>query len=173
MHSGHDFIRGALSRRTFLVAGGVGFCGLHLPSLVDAGRIAIQPARRKQARSTIFFWLSGGASHIDTWDLKPNAPVEYRGELKPIRTSSSQVRLCEHLPLLAKQAHHLAVVNSLGHFGRGTGDHHAGYYYNLTGQAPDPSFRALLNNRKPVALDWPFMGSVVAYKHRHIPICRR
>src|SRR6266480_447527 len=153
MHPGHDCIRGALNRRTFLAAGGLGFCGLHLPTIVQA-----KPARRKAAKSTILIWLSGGASHIDTWDMKPDAPVEYRGEFKPIATSAPGIRLCEHLPLLARQAHHLAVVNSLGHYGRGTGDHHAGYYYNLTGHAPDPSFRALLNNRKPLPSDWPFMG---------------
>jgi hypothetical protein len=164
MHPGHDLIQAALSRRAFLAASGVSFCGLHLPGLVRAARRETAPGRRGQARSTIFLWLSGGASHIDTFDLKPDAPVEYRGEFQAIRTSAPGVRMCEHLPLLAKQAHHLAVINSLGHFGRGTGDHHAGYYYNLTGQAPDPSFRQLLNNRKPLASDWPFMGSVVAYK---------
>ena len=56
---------------------------------------------------------------------------------EPIATSAPGVRLCEHLPHLAKQAHHLAIVRSLGDHGRGTGDHHAGYYYNLTGHAPD------------------------------------
>jgi hypothetical protein len=172
MHSGHDQIRAALDRRVFLVAGGLGFCGLHLPSLLRARQAVALPARSGKARSVILLWLSGGASHIDTWDMKPDAPVEYRGEFKPIATSAPGVRLCEHLPRLAKQAHHLAVVNSLGHYGRGTGDHHAGYYYNLTGHAPDPTFPALLNNRKPLASDWPFMGSVVAYKrppHPYLP----
>src|SRR5262249_49178449 len=107
IHTGHDVVQSALNRRTFLVAGGLGFCGMHLPSLVSAA----QPARRKTARACILLWLSGGASHIDTWDMKPDAPVEYRGEFKPIATSAPGVRLCEHLPLLAKQAHHLAVVN--------------------------------------------------------------
>jgi hypothetical protein len=172
MRPGHDLIRAALSRRTFLAAGGVSFCGLDLPSLVRAASSTVPARGRKPARSTIFLFLSGGASHIDMFDLKPNAPVEYRGEFKPIQSSAPGVRMCEHLPLLARQAHHLAVVNSLGHFGRGTGDHHAGYYYNLTGQAPDPSFRLLLNNRKPLGTDWPFMGSVVAYKrppHPYLP----
>ena len=67
-------------------------------------------------------------------------------------------------PAAARQAHYLAVVNSLGHYGRGTGDHHAGYYYNLTGQPPDPTFRQLLNSRKPLSTDWPFIGSIVASK---------
>ncbi len=164
MHSGHSIVRTALNRRVFLVAGGLGFAGLHAA--------AQTPPRRRAAQSTILIWLSGGASHIDMWDLKPDAPREYRGEFKPIATSAPGVRLCEHLPKLARQAHHLALINSLGHYGRGTGDHHAGYYYNLTGHAPDPSFRQLLNDRKALASDWPFLGSVVTSKrppHPYLP----
>ena len=58
----------------------------------------------------------------------------------PVATSAPGIRLREHLPHLARQAHHLAIVRSLGDRGRGTGDHHAGYYYNLTGHAPDRAF---------------------------------
>src|SRR5262245_19106242 len=114
MHPQHEIIRAALNRRTFLVAGSVGFCGLPLPTPALAA--ASKPAAhgRKHAKSTILIWLSGGASHIDTWDLKPKAPAEYRGEFKPIDTSAPGVRLGEHLPRLAKQAHHLGIVNSLG-----------------------------------------------------------
>jgi uncharacterized protein (DUF1501 family) len=169
MSDAHATVRAAVSRRTVLAAGGLGFCGLDLPGLVRA----TGPTRPiGKAKSTILVWLSGGASHIDTWDMKPDAPAEFRGEFKPIATSAPGVRLCEHLPLLAKQAHHLAVVNSLGHYGRGTGDHHAGYYYNLTGREPDPTFRQLLNNRKPLESDWPFVGSVAAAKrpaHPYLP----
>src|SRR5437867_12017261 len=119
-------------RRTFLVAGGLGLFGVNL-----ALGASDTPARRPSARSTIMIWLSGGASHIDTWDMKPDAPIEYRGPFRPIQTSAPGITLCEHLPQLARQAHHLAIVRSLGDHGRGTGDHHAGYYYNLTGHAPD------------------------------------
>jgi len=167
VHNGHEIIHRAVSRRTFLAAGGLTFCGLDLPHLVNAA-----PAPQGRAKSTILIWLSGGASHIDTWDMKPDAPAEYRGEFRPLATSAPGVRLCEHLPLLAQQAHHLAVVNSLGHYGRGTGDHHAGYYYNLTGHEPDPTFRQLLNSRKPLGTDWPFIGSVIAAKrpaHPYLP----
>jgi uncharacterized protein (DUF1501 family) len=167
MQAGHEIIRTAVSRRAFLAAGGLTFCGLSLPALTRAA-----PAAPGRARSTILVWLSGGASHIDTWDLKPDAPAEFRGEFRPIATSAPGMRLCEHLPLLARQAHHLAVVNSLGHYGRGTGDHHAGYYYNLTGREPDPTFRQLLNDRKPLPTDWPFLGSVVASRrpaHPYLP----
>lgn len=138
------------------------------------GVLAQNAGRREPARSTILIWLSGGASHIDMWDLKPDAPVEYRGEFKPIATSAPGVFLCEHLPKLARQAHHLALINSLGHDGRGTGDHHAGYYYNLTGHAPDLSFHQLLNNRKPPPRNSaaPY-GPTAVCKRRHSPCWRR
>ena len=67
-------------------------------------------------------------------------------------------------PMLAFNQHHLAIVRSLGDHGRGTGDHHAGYYYNLTGHAPDRTFHQLLNARTPYLTDWPSMASVVALK---------
>lgn len=153
-----------MNRRTFLLAGGVGLLGG-----LAGGQSAPQ---RKTAKSTILIWLSGGASHIDTWDMKPQAPVEYRGLFQPIATSAPGIQLCEHLPHLAKQAHHLAVVRSLGDHGRGTGDHHAGYYYNLTGHAPDRTFHQLLNARTPYPTDWPSMSSVVGFKrppHPYLP----
>lgn len=163
-----------VDRRTFLVAGGLGFFGVNLAEAIAAGQPGPERAagRPRVAKSAIMIWLSGGASHIDTWDMKPSAPAEYRGLFKPIATSAAGIELCEHLPHLAKQAHHLAVIRSLGDFGRGTGDHHAGYYYNLTGHAPDPSFHRLLNARTPYPTDWPSMASVVAMKrpaHASLP----
>src|SRR5688572_26259068 len=70
-------------RREFLLAGGMGYFGLDLAATAAASPT---PARRPTARSTIMIWLSGGASHIDTWDMKPDAPAEYRGTFKPIPT---------------------------------------------------------------------------------------
>ena len=169
MHAGHQTIRQAVSRRTFLAASGLSFAGLSLPDMV---RAAPSPMAKGKAKSTILIWLSGGASHIDTWDMKPDAAAEYRGPFHTIDTSAPGIQLCEHLPLTAKQAHHLAIVRSVGHYARGTGDHHAGYYYNLTGRHPDPTFRQLLNNRTPYPTDWPFIGSVVASKlpaHPYLP----
>jgi hypothetical protein len=171
MHCGHGPVTAALGRRAFLAAGPARH-GRGQPDTARQRRRGRPPTRKPPARSAVLIWLSGGASHIDTWDMKPDAPAEFRGEFKPIATSAPGVRLCEHLPLLARQAHHLAVVNSLGHYGRGTGDHHAGYYYNLTGREPDPSFRQLLNNRKPLPTDWPFLGSVVCSRrpaHPYLP----
>lgn len=153
-----------LDRRTFLVAGGLSFFGLNLAGGAAYASSQAQPSSRKIAKSAILIWLSGGASHIDTWDMKPDAVAEYRGPFRPAPTSAAGIALCEHLPHLAKQAHHLAIVRSLGDHGRGTGDHHAGYYYNLTGHAPDRTFHQLLNARVPYLSDWPAMASVVASK---------
>jgi hypothetical protein len=158
-----------LDRRTFLLAGGLGFFGANL---ADLRAYSARPANLRVARSAIMIWLSGGASHIDTWDMKPDAPAEYRGPFRPAATSVPGIQLCEHLPHLARQAHHLAIVRSLGDHGRGTGDHHAGYYYNLTGHAPDRTFHQLLNARTPYPSDWPSLASVVALKrppHRFLP----
>ncbi len=149
-----------IDRRQFLAAGALGFFGANLAVAADSPR----SSTRRVAKSAIMIWLSGGASHIDTWDMKPLAPEQYRGPFRQVPTSAPGVELCEHLPYLAKVAHHLAIVRSVGDFGRGTGDHHAGYYYNLTGHAPDPSFPRLLNARVPEPTDWPSMASVVAFK---------
>jgi hypothetical protein len=169
------------NRRAFLVASASGVAGLTGPSLAGLGGASqggwspqslaaeqksptesLGPGAAK-AKSTILFFLCGGASHLDAWDMKPDAPADYRGPFKPIQTSAPGVTLCEHLPMLAKQAHHLALINSVGATVN-TNDHHGGYYYNLTGHAPDQSFRTLGNNRTPFSDDWPFIGSVVASK---------
>jgi uncharacterized protein DUF1501 len=113
VHTGHAAIRSVLDRRTFLAASGLGLADLYV-----TGPASAAPGRAP-ARSVILFWLSGGASQIDTRDMKPDAPDVIRGEFKPIATSAPGVHLCEHLPLLARQAHHLATVRSLTHDGRG------------------------------------------------------
>lgn len=169
MISQRDWLPVPVRRRAFLVAscGGFAAAALGRPS-VARGAVATSAGR---AKSTILFFLSGGASHLDMWDLKPKAPAEYRGPFQPIATSAQGVTLGEHLPLLAKQAHHLALVNSIcGTVS--TNDHHAGYYYNLTGHVPDPTFLSLGNNRTPYPDDWPSMGATVAAKrppHPHLP----
>src|SRR5262245_40712250 len=154
------------NRRAFLVASCAGVAGLG-PICSTSASAAGSP----RARSTILFFLCGGASHIDTWDLKPDAPEEYRGPFRPIATSARGVRLCEHLPLLARQAHRLAVVNSVGATVN-THDHHAGYYYQLTGHVPDASFLTPGNNRTPMPDDWPYLGCVAAARrppHPELP----
>lgn len=158
----------ATSRRTMLLASAFGLAGA--PAAARRLTASEQPtlAQAGKARSTILCFLCGGASQIDTWDMKPHAPAEYRGPFEPIATSAPGITLCEHLPLLARQAHHLAVVNSIS--GRvNTNDHHAGYYYNLTGHVPDATFKILGNDRTPYPDDWPYMGTVVAAKRDRHP----
>ena len=171
------------NRRTFLVASSCGIAGLKFsaanrlraderaaPSAASSTSQRI-PVAGGQAKSVIVFFLCGGASHVDTWDMKPQAPVEYRGPFSSINTSAPGIQLCEHLPQLAKQTHHLAVVRSVCGTVN-TNDHHAGYYYNLTGHRADPTFLSLGNDRRPYADDWPYMGAVVASRrpaHAQLP----
>ena len=98
-------------RRAFILAGGMSYFGVDF-----AGRAAASPSRYNRqttAKSTIMIWLSGGASHIDTWDMKPDAPEEYRGTFKPVATSAPASRYANTCRIWRKQAHHLAIVRSL------------------------------------------------------------
>lgn len=148
----HDKLRFALDRRVFLQAGlgATALAGIKSPVLANP---------QGKAKSVILFWLSGGASHIDTWDMKPDAAVEYRGPFRPVPTRVPGIQVCEHLPALAQRMDRIALIRSLGMRKRDlTGDHHAGYYYNQTGHAPDVTFLTLGNNRKPEPTDWPSMA---------------
>ena len=152
-----------LGRRDFLVASTTGLAGVTSSQLFQPAVQAESSVRNGSARSTILFFLCGGISHIDTWDMKPHAAAEFRGDFQPIATSAPGITLCEHLPLVAKQAHHLALINSVSGTVN-TNDHHAGYYHNLTGHVPDATFLSQGNNRTPYPDDWPYMGCVVASK---------
>lgn len=164
MHT--PLFRPSMDRRAFLTASTMGLASLGFRGALKGTTAApaALPTLAKPAKSTVLFFLCGGSSHIDMWDMKPQAPLEYRGEFKPMRTTGDEIVLCEHLPLLAKQAHRFAMVHGVTDGGRATGDHHAGYYYNLTGHAPDPTFKQQGNDRRPYPEDWPYMGSVVAMK---------
>jgi Protein of unknown function (DUF1501) len=156
-----------MQRRAFLVASSLGCAGLQLGTPSAAAAMVGENAKTVgKAKSVILFFLCGGASHIDTWDMKPNAPTEYRGPFNPIQTSAPDIQLCEHLPMLAGQAHHLAIIRSVSGT-VSTNDHHAGYYYNLTGHKADPTFQTLGNDRRPYSDDWPYMGTVVASRRSH------
>src|SRR5438552_9098021 len=88
-----------ITRRSFLKIGAFG-AGLTLTELLRARSLA-GTAGPKRARSAIMIYLPGGPSHIDTYDMKPNAPKEFRGEFKPIATNVAGVQICEYLPLQA------------------------------------------------------------------------
>jgi hypothetical protein len=105
----HRFCDG-LSRRHFLQVGTLGLAGL---SLADLLRLRAEGAARSTPKSVIMVWLGGGPSQMDMYDMKPDAPVEYRGQFKPIRTKVPGLDICELMPLQAKIADKLAVVRSL------------------------------------------------------------
>jgi uncharacterized protein (DUF1501 family) len=100
------------SRRWFLQTGLAGLAGLSLPDLLRCR--AQGPARRAASRkAVILIWLSGGPSHLDTWDPKPDAPAEVRGPFRSIATKVPGVRVCEHLPLQAGIMDRLALIRSV------------------------------------------------------------
>ncbi|MEX2188276.1 MAG: DUF1501 domain-containing protein [Pirellulales bacterium] len=119
------------SRREALRAGGLAVAGLSLPRLLAAERAASERGASPPADACIVILLNGGPSHLDMWDMKPAAPDGIRGEFKPIATSAPGIQFSEHLPKLAKQAHHTTLVRSMQH---GVNDAHAlAVYTALTG----------------------------------------
>src|SRR5262249_12143437 len=120
------------------------------------------------------FFLEGGPSHIDLWDLKPDAPVEVRGIFQPIATTVTGLQVCEHLPMLSRQMHRLALVRSVHH---AITDHNAGTYYALTGRYPVdgsklivaegpknfPSYGAVLAKLRPIDKPLPAFVHVPEY----------
>ena len=97
-------------RRSFLKIGGLGMGGLSLPQLLQAESAAGAGSSHK---SVIMVFLTGGPPHQDMVDLKPLAPVEYRGEFSPIRSNVAGIDVCEHMPLLAQRMDRLAVIRTL------------------------------------------------------------
>jgi hypothetical protein len=134
---------GGVSRRDVLRVGALAFAGLTLPDLLRLRAAA--PPSRPRGKSVILIWMRGGPSHIDSYDMKPDAPAEIRGEFKPIRTNVPGVQVCEYLPLHAKIMDKLAIVRGIR--SNDLGDHTP--HYILTG-FPDRGKR-------------PVFGSVVSY----------
>ena len=84
--------------------------------LLLAGALALSACAKKQEEpAVIFVWLPGGPAHMDTFDLKPNAPAEYRGEFKPTKTTVPGIEVCELLPQLAARAHRYSLIRSISH----------------------------------------------------------
>jgi hypothetical protein len=145
-----------ITRRHALRIGASGLIGgLSLPALLEwqAEAATAKPAK---AEACIFIFLEGGPSHIDMWDLKPDAPAEIRGPFKPIRTSVTGTMISEHLPLCAKIAHKYTIVRSHSHNDNG---HNTGYHYVMTGYKADfPDG----NTRVPNNHLYPSIGSIVS-----------
>lgn len=139
------------SRRWFLQAGLSGFAGLSAASLARASE-ATSVSAPTDKKAVILFWLSGGPSHIDMWDPKPDAPSEIRGPFQTIETKVPGVRLSEHLPLQASIADKISFVRSV--------DCKTSNHTPITLQAGNPLARRMDNGRDGDG--WPSMGSVAA-----------
>ncbi len=139
------------SRRWFLQTGLAGLAGL---TLADALRLQGAPPApgRRDPRAVIVFWLSGGPSHIDTWDPKPDAPAEVRGPYRTIPTRVPGVRVCEHLPRQARLMHKLTVLRSV--------DCSASNHTPITMQAGNALARRTDDGKDGGG--YPSMGSVAA-----------
>jgi hypothetical protein len=123
-----------VSRRELLRVGGLGVLGLALPDLLR-GQARAAPTRDRhptfgRAKSCLIVFLNGGCSHHDTFDMKPDAPEEIRGEFKPISSNVPGSRVCEHLPLLSRHFDKFTVVRSVSHRDN---NHPSAVYWMVTG----------------------------------------
>lgn len=148
-----------LKRREFLRLGALGstFSLGHYFQLCHAN-----PAAASDGRSAILVFLKGGPSHLDTFDLKPEAPLEYRGEFKSIPSRVPGIHLCEHLPRIARLTDRLAIVRGISH---NLADHGLGTRYLATGNRPlpvirYPEFGSVVSHRFKVAQDMPAFVSI-------------
>jgi hypothetical protein len=159
-----DFARQHIGRRTFLKAGAIGLAGLTLPGFLlaeEQRKLRAKPS----AKSVILLFQFGGPSHIDTFDPKPKAPAEIRGDFAAIDTNVPGIQVASPLPRLAKFADKFALVRSVHH---NRSSHNSGAYYSLVGREPLVD----IVTANAAATDFPHPGSVVAYldqKERKIP----
>ncbi|GIW81408.1 MAG: hypothetical protein KatS3mg105_3215 [Gemmatales bacterium] len=145
--------RGPLDRRTWLKIGGLSLgalCSVPGPHLAQLFASANPP----KDFSVILFWANGGPSHLETFDLKPQAPEEFRGPFRPIKTNVPGIEICEHFPRLACHADKFTLLRSLHH---NRAEHSGGTHRFLTGHS---SIAANLRNS-----EYPEIGSIVA---RHL-----
>ena len=139
------------SRRSFLEAGSLLLGGLTLPDLLRHRANAQEQGEPVKDTSVILIWLQGGPSHMDTYDLKPEAPIEYRGDVSPIPTVVPGMDICEFLPKHAEVADRFNIIRSISH---GFANHAGGAGRFLSGYNP---FRLL----DPLA-QYPCLGPVVS-----------
>src|SRR5262245_49750872 len=154
MHQPTRHFPGPLTRRRFLKLGALTLGSFGLSGLFPDRSAARQAGRSVPDTSVILIWLPGGPPHMETYDLKPDAPSEYRGDFRPIRTVVPGLDVCELLPMHARVADRFAIVRSIAH---NFADHGGGHKRFLTGRDP----------ASPVGFvnDHPMVGSMV-YKVR-------
>ncbi len=142
---------GPVSRRSFLQMGALGVGGLSLADYFRLQTHAGQTHPTPPDTSVIFIWLPGGAPHMEMYDMKPEAPADYRGDFNPIRTNVPGLDVCELMPLHARCADKYNIVRSIAH---NFADHGGGHKRFLTGRDP----------KQPVGFvnDYPMVGSIVA-----------
>src|SRR5437868_5369874 len=152
-----ELIHPRFPRRTMLQAGSIGLVGLgmnHLAGLREASAAANTPRPSGKAKSCIYIFLSGGLAQHDSFDMKPDAPDNVRGEFRPTATSTPGIQICEHLPLLAQRSHLWTLVRSLTH---SSNDHSAGHQIMLSGRSVlPPGF----SPNKPQRSDWPSIAAI-------------
>jgi hypothetical protein len=140
-----------LSRRSFVQIGVAGMAAAALPEILRAKEVSAGKGLAVKDTSVILIWLDGGPSHMDLYDLKPEAPSEYRGIWRPIRTNVPGIELSELFPLQARVADKFSIVRSLHH---GSGDHFTGGHIMLTGR--DGA------NGSDTSGKYPSIGSIVS-----------
>lgn len=141
------------SRRRWL-ATSAGLGAVSLPAFLQMRAEAASVPAGGKAKSCIIVFAWGGMSHLETFDLKPDAPKEIRGEFNPISTATPGIFLSEHLPHLSRQTERIAIVRSMHHT---ESAHGRGMYWNLTGRAPSRP-----GNLSPLPTDWPSLPAVVS-----------
>lgn len=151
MNTSKSFRSDPMARRSFFEAGSLALGGLGLSDLLRARALAKEVDRAPLDTSVILIWLQGGPSHMETYDLKPDAPVEYRGECSPISTVVPGMDVCEHLPLHAAVADRFTLIRSIAH---GFANHAGGAGRFLSGYHP-------LRVLDPLA-QFPCLGPVVS-----------
>ncbi len=159
-----------ITRREALQVGYSGLLGLGLSAYLSGGARSAEAIRSsgstaQKPKSIIIVFLTGAASHHDTFDMKPEAPVEIRGEFQSIATSTAGVRICEHLPRLAARAHQYALIRTLSH---GDNNHLMSTHHVLTGNKQPGGFFDKVASRD----DWPCYSGALAYlrpRHDGIP----
>jgi Protein of unknown function (DUF1501) len=152
-----DWTHPAIARRTALQVGAIGLLGLGSNHLVGLQQVAAasNSSGFGRAKSCIFIFLSGGLAQHESFDLKPEAPEDVRGEFKPIATRTVGLQICEHLPMLAERSEQWALCRSLTH---GSNDHSAGHHIMLTGRSDVPRG---FQPDAPTRNDHPSMAAVV------------
>ncbi len=153
---------GGIPRRRLLQVGGAGFLGLTMPRLLAAAETAAGPAPVARAKSVIFLFQFGGPSHLETFDMKPQAPEGIRGQYRPIASAAPGIDVCEHLPETARIMDKVSLVRTLHHTMK---NHNSAGYYALTAMPPATDDQRLRDSPDL----FPAYGSVVHKVAEHEP----